>query len=66
MMLEREEFIASQEDGKLRISSVKCHVSTLTNQYCIQEEIKSRLNLGNACYLSVQNISSSSLLSKTL
>ena len=35
------------------------------NNY-IQEEIKSRLKLGNACYYSVQNILSSSLLSKKL
>jgi hypothetical protein len=27
----------------------------VTNQNCIQEEIKSRLNLGNACYHSVQS-----------
>jgi len=32
----------------------------------IQEEIKSRLKLGNACYYSVQNLISSSLLSKKL
>ena len=37
---------------------------TLTNQNSIQEEIKSRLKLGNACYHSVQNLSSSSMLSK--
>ena len=30
----------------------------------IQEEIKSRLKSGNACYQSVQNLLSSSLLSK--
>jgi len=30
------------------------------------EEIKSRLKLGNACYYSVQNLLSSSLLSKKL
>jgi hypothetical protein len=29
---------------------------TVTNQNVIQEEIKSRLNLGNACYHSVQNL----------
>ena len=40
--------------------------TTLTNQNSIQEEIKSRLKLGNACYYSVQNLLSSSLLSKTL
>ena len=32
----------------------------------IQEEMKSRLKLGNACYHSVQNLLSSSLLSKNL
>ena len=32
----------------------------------IQEEIKRRLKLGNACYYSVQNFLSSSLLSKKL
>ena len=39
--------------------------ATLTNQNSIHEEIKSRLKLGNA-YYSVQNLSSSSLLSKNL
>ena len=34
--------------------------------YSIQEEIKSRLKLGNACYHSVQNLLSSSLLSKNV
>jgi hypothetical protein len=29
---------------------------TLANQKSIQEEIKSRLRLGNACYHSVQNL----------
>ena len=38
----------------------------LTNQKSIQEEIKSRLKLRNACYHSVQNLLSSSLLSKNL
>jgi hypothetical protein len=32
----------------------------------IQEEIKRRLNLGNACYHSVQNLLSSHLLSKNI
>jgi len=32
----------------------------------MQEEIKSRLKSGNACYHSVQNLLSSSLLSKNL
>ena len=40
--------------------------TTLTNQNLIQEEIKSRLKSRNACYHSVQNLLSSSLLSKNL
>jgi len=40
--------------------------TTLTNQNSIQEEIKSRLKSRNACYHSVQNLLSSSLLSKNL
>jgi hypothetical protein len=40
--------------------------TTLTYQNSIQEEIKSRLKLGNACFWSVQNLLSSSLLSKNL
>ena len=48
-----------------RVEEFKYVGTTLTNQNSIQEEIKSRLKLGNACYYSVQNLSSS-LLSKTL
>ena len=40
--------------------------ATLTSKNSIQEEIKSRLKVGNACYYSVQNLLSTSLLSKTL
>jgi len=36
------------------------------NQNSIQEEIKSRLKSGNACYYSVQNLLSSSVLSKNI
>ena len=39
---------------------------TLTNQNSMQEEIKSRLKLGNACYHSVQKLLSSTLLSKNV
>ena len=38
----------------------------LTNQISIQDEIKSRLKSGNACYYLMQNLLSSSLLSKNL
>jgi hypothetical protein len=40
--------------------------TTLTNQNSIYEEIQSRLKSGNACYHSVQNLLSSSLLSKSV
>ena len=40
--------------------------TTLTNRNSILEEIKSRLNSGNACYPSVQNLLSSSVLAKNL
>jgi sorting nexin-29 len=40
--------------------------TTLTNQNDIHDEIKSRLNSGNACYYSVQNLLSSHLISKNL
>jgi hypothetical protein len=39
---------------------------TITDQNLIQEKIKRRLNSGNACYHSVQNLLSSRLLSKNL
>jgi hypothetical protein len=40
--------------------------TTLTNQNDIRDEIKSRLNSGNACYHPVQNLLSSPLTSKNL
>jgi hypothetical protein len=40
--------------------------TTLTNQNDIHDEIKSRLNSGNACYYSVHNLLSSRLVSKTV
>jgi len=40
--------------------------TTLTNQNSIQEEIKSRLKSGKACYHSVQDLLSTNLLSKNL
>jgi hypothetical protein len=36
--------------------------TTLTDQYCVQDEIKCRLNSGNACYHSVRSLLSSRLL----
>jgi hypothetical protein len=40
--------------------------TTLTDHNCIHEEIKSRLNSGNACYHSVQSLFSSRLLSRNV
>ena len=64
----------TSERGVSSITNADAHTSkefkylgtTLTNKNSIQEEIKSRLKLGNACYYSVQNRLSSSLLSKKL
>jgi len=47
-----------------RVKRFKYLGTVLTYQNSIQEEIKSRLKSGNACYLSVQNLLSSTLLSK--
>jgi len=44
----------------------KCLGMTLTNQSSIHEEMKSRLKPGNICYHLVQNVLSSSLLSKNI
>jgi hypothetical protein len=49
-----------------RVEEFKYLGTILTNQNSIQEEVKSRLKLGNACYYSVQNLLSSRLLSKNL
>jgi hypothetical protein len=40
--------------------------TTLRNQNCIHEEIKSRPNSGNACYFSVHSVLSSPLLSRNV
>jgi hypothetical protein len=39
---------------------------TLTDQNCMHEEIKGRLNSGNACYHLVQNLLFSRLLSRNV
>ena len=49
-----------------RVEQFKYLGTTLTDRNSIEEEIKSRLNSGNVCYHSVQNLLSSSLLSKNL
>ena len=47
-----------------RVEDLNSFGTTLTNQNSLQEEIKRRLKSGNACYHAVQNLLSSSLLSK--
>ena len=49
-----------------KVKEFKYLGTTLKNQNPIQEEIKSRLKLGNACHYSMQNLLSSRLLSKDL
>ena len=49
-----------------RVELFECLGTTVTDQNKIQEEIKSRLKSGNACYHSVENLLSSSLLLKDL
>jgi len=49
-----------------RVEVFKYLGTTLTNQNSIAEEIKNSLRSGNSCYYSVQNLLSSTLLSKHL
>ena len=72
MVMSREQTAALSHTMKVDNSSIesveefKYLGTTLTNQNSIQKEIKSRLKLGNACYYSVQDLFSSSLLSKNV
>jgi hypothetical protein len=49
-----------------RVEQFRYFGTHLINQNSIQEEIKSRLKSGNACYRSVQNLLSSSFVLKKL
>jgi hypothetical protein len=70
--LSRHQNVGQNRDRKItnrsseNVSQYKYLGTTVTNQNLIQEEIKRRLNSGNVCCHSVQNLLSSRLLSKHL
>jgi hypothetical protein len=72
MLLSRHQNAGQNRDVKIanrsfeNVSQFKYLGTTVTSQNLIEEEIKRRLNSGNACYHSVQNLLSSRLLSKNL
>jgi len=62
----RSHSIKTDNSSFARVVEFKYLGTDLTNQNFVQEEIKSRLKSGNACYHSVQNLLSSSLPSKNM
>jgi hypothetical protein len=68
MLPSRHQNVGQNRDLKIakrsfeKVSQFKYLGMTVTNQNFIQKEIKRRLNSGNACYHSVQNLRSSCLL----
>ncbi|KAJ4448446.1 hypothetical protein ANN_10462 [Periplaneta americana] len=72
MIMSRDENIV--RNGKIKIGDLsfegmqkfKYLGATVTNINDTREEIKRRINMGNACYYSVEKLLSSSLLSKNL
>jgi hypothetical protein len=72
MLLSRQQNVGQNGDIKIanrsfeNVSQFKYLETIVTNQNLILEEIKGRLNSGNVCYHSVQNLLSSRLLSKIL
>jgi hypothetical protein len=71
LLLSRHQNVGQNRDIKIakrsfeNVSQFKLRTA-VRNQNLIQEEIKRRLNSGNACYHSVQNLLSSCLLPKNL
>jgi hypothetical protein len=72
MLLSRHQNVGQNQDIKIahgsfeNVSQLKYLGTTVTNQNLIQEEIKRRLNSGNACYHSVQGLLSFRLPKKNV
>ncbi|KAJ4443686.1 hypothetical protein ANN_05361 [Periplaneta americana] len=72
MIMSRDENIIRNGNIKIgnlsfeEVEKFKCLGATVTNINDAREEIKRRINMGNACYYSVEKLLSSSLLSKNL
>jgi hypothetical protein len=72
MLVSRDQNAGQNREIKIRnksfenVSQFKYLGTTVTDQNLIQEEIKRRLNSGNACYYSVQNLLFSRMLSEEL
>jgi hypothetical protein len=72
MLLSRHQNVGQNRDIKIanrsfeNVSQFKYFEMTVTDQNLIQEEIKRRLNSGNACYHSVQNRSEPSIFSSAV
>jgi hypothetical protein len=70
MVMSRDQNVGQNHNIKIynksleRVEQFKYLGKTLTNRNSIQEEIKNRLKSGNSFYNSVQDLLSSSLLSK--
>jgi hypothetical protein len=72
MLLSRHQNAGKNHDIKIadrcfeNVAQFRYLGKSITNQNLVQEEIKRGLNLGYACYHSVQNLSSSRLLYKNI
>ncbi|KAJ4441934.1 hypothetical protein ANN_11797 [Periplaneta americana] len=72
MIMSRDENIVRNGNIKIgnlpfeEVEKFKYLGATVTNIYDTREEIKHRINMGNACYYSVEKLLSSSLLSKNM
>jgi hypothetical protein len=70
MLLPRHQDVGRNRDIKIanrsfeNVSQFKYLGTTVRNKNLIQEKVKRRLNYGNVCYNSVQNLLSSRLLLK--